>query len=140
MRPKILFEALAADAELTTLGITSSRIKELQSVDERPFDSGWFVILNMQEQDYQTVIDRGPRTLLAWVHTPWDRTRSYDKIGDILTRIDAIYRSLQHASGTDAIRLTTVRKTGSSGNLRDEGWKTLAQFHTYGVLYDEKAA
>jgi hypothetical protein len=42
--------------------ITATRIKELQSTDERPFDSGYFVILNWQDE-----IPFGSLNLNAWM-------------------------------------------------------------------------
>ncbi|KWX19888.1 hypothetical protein AFM11_33455 [Mycolicibacterium wolinskyi] len=139
MIPSVCHELLAGDSALNTLGITADRIKERQSVDIRPFDSGHFIVVSADEQLYVPSINRGPRTLTVWVHTPWDRSRNYREIDRILNRIDDIYSGVTHAVGSDDVRVTMIRKTGRSGNLRDEGWKTIARNATYGVLYDEAA-
>ena|ERR1700754_1396789 len=148
MYPSILAELIGNDSELNALGITPSRIKELQSQDKRPFESGYFLIFNWQEstlftQTYtgmQNGIPKAPRVLQLWVHTPWDRSRNYRPIDAILNRVDALFDGVEHATGADGVRVTMVRKAGRSANLTDEGWKTIARNATYGVLYDESAA
>lgn len=140
MYPSILHELLSHDDELTALGITPTRIKELQSIDKRPFDSGHWLITNWLDQDYHPALGVGPRDLQIWVHAPRERSRNYRPIDAILNRIDAIYRGVEHEIGTDGVRVSCVRKAGRSGNLHDEAWDTITRNSTYGVLYDESAA
>lgn len=140
MIPSAAYELLSGDSELVALGVTPSRIKELQTVDERPFDSGYFIIFNWQEQDFVHSVQTGPRNVLIWVHTPLDRSRNYRPIDQILNRIDQIFNEVEQVTGTDGVRMTAVRKMGRSANLMDEGWKTITRFATYSVLYDEAAA
>ena len=148
MLPMTIYESLSQDTQLNDLGITADRIFELQSVDERPFDSGYFVIINWQEstmysQTYTGMsngIQRAPRVMMVWVHAPSDETRDYRQIDKILNRIDAILLPIEHRTGTDGMRVTCIAKQGRSGNLLDDGWKTIARNATYGVLYDETTA
>ena len=148
MLPIKVYEAIASDSIVQACGITSSRIFELQSVDERPFDDGYFVVINWQEstifsQTYtgmQNGIAKAPRVMTLWVHSPLDRGRDYRIIDRILNRIDSILLGIEQQSGSDGIRITCVTKQGRSGNLIDDGWKTIARNATYGVLYDEYAA
>lgn len=148
MLPMAIYESLANDDDLNDLGITGDRIFELQSVDERPYDTGYFVIINWQEsvmysQTYTGMsngIPKAPRVMTLWVHTPSDETRDYRIIDRILNRIDDILLPTEHKIGTDGMRVTCVAKQGRSGNLIDDGWKTISRNATYGVLYDETTA
>lgn len=146
MLPMVIYETLANDTVLQVeCGITSNRIMELQSIDERPFDSGHFIVVNWQES-IQSLFGNSsgfinsPRNLTIWVHQPWDRGRDYRPIDKILNRIDALLLPLEQQSGTDGIRLACINKQGRSANLTDEGWKTITRNATYRVLYDESMA
>src|SRR4051812_35923351 len=101
MHPSILHQSLSGDADLIAFGITPTRIKELQTIDQRPFESGYWIVFNWLDQDLHPVIDRGPRDLLVWVHTPIDRSRNYLTIERILNRINTIYRGVQLETGAD---------------------------------------
>jgi hypothetical protein len=58
----------------------------------------------------------------------------------ILNRVDDILLPIEHKTGSDGMRITCIDKQGRSGNLIDDGWKTIARNATYGVLYDESTA
>lgn len=148
MIPVLIYEKLAQDSYLQNeCGITSNRIFELQSIDERPFNDGYFIVVNWQEstiysQTYtgmQKGIPKAPRVMTLWVHTPMDKSRDFRPIDKILNRIDALFLGMEHQTGTDGIRVTCIDKQGRSGNLIDDAWKTIARNATYGVLYDENA-
>ena len=145
MTAQAVFDTLAADTGLPVLGITEDRIFEIQSIDERPVHSGPFMVFKWEESTIYTSsyssslngIDRAPRTLQIWVHIPWDETRQYDLIDSILNRVDAVLDAMEHVPGADGYTVTVVNKAGRSGNLRDEGFKTVARHAVYGVLYRE---
>lgn len=147
MFPIIIHQRISQDSILNSqFGINESRVLELQSVDSRPFDNGYYIIVNWQEstiysQTYtgmQNGIARAPRVMTLWVHTPMDRSRDYRPIDKILNRIDATLLTIEQQSGSDGVRVTCIDKQGRSGNLIDDGWKTITRNATYGVLYDEK--
>lgn len=148
MLPMAIYESLVEDTGLNNLGIEEGRVFELQSVDERPFDSGYFLVINWQEstiysQTYTGMgngVGKAPRVMTLWVHTPLDQTRDYRLIDRILNRIDAILLPVEHKTGSDGMRVTCIAKQGRSGNLIDDGWKTITRNATYGVLYDESTA
>jgi hypothetical protein len=149
MLPVVIYQKLANDTYLQQqCGITASRIFELQSVDERPCDDGFFIIVNWQEstiysQTYTGMrngITKAPRVMMIWVHSPKDIGRNYRPIDKILNRIDDLLLPVEHETGSDGIRVTCIDKQGRSGNLVDDGWKTIARNATYGVLYDESTA
>ena len=148
MIPTIIYETLSTDTVLQQSGINGQRIFELQSVDERPFDNGYFIIINWQESSssgltfngVQNTFQKPPRVMSLWVHSPLDQGRDYRIIDRILNRVDNLLLPMENRKGSDNIRLTCVTKQGRSGNLIDDGWKTIARNATYAVLYDEYAA
>lgn len=148
MIPIVIYEKLADDETLQDYGVNGDRIFELQSLDERPFDNGYFIVINWQEstvysQTYTGMgngIPKAPRVMMVWVHTPKDQTRDYRQIDRILNRIDDLLLPMEHQTGSDNIRVTCIARQGRSGNLIDDGWKTIARNATYGVLYDESTA
>lgn len=143
MHPSILYDSIKADPALTALGITPSRIKELDSVDKRPFDSGVFIIMRWLDQNLHPTINRGPRDLMVWVHTPKERNQSFlvlerilERVNDIWCHTPGVSDGIAGQTGTDGVRVTSVKRPGQSGNLEDEGWKTFARNATFSVLYD----
>lgn len=132
-------ELLAGQPRLVALGISGQRIKESQSVDERPFDDGVFIVANFEEQSLIPTLNRGPRVVTVWVHSCDDRSRDYRPIDRILSVIDDVFSSVEHYTGSDGVRITGLRRQGRSGNLRDPGWNTIARTATYSILYDESA-
>jgi hypothetical protein len=85
-------------------------------------------------------LSRGERTVTVAVHRNWEIDRDFSPIDKILNRIDALLLNVENESGTDGVRVTSIRRSGRSGNMADEGWKTITRTSTYGVLYDEYAA
>ncbi len=146
MIPSIIYERVTTDSSLQSIaGISAGRVFELQSVDKRPFDSGCFIVFNWQESvsfggfAMNSSIAKAPRTLTVWVHSPMDRGRDYRQIDKVLNRIEEIFLSMEQQKGTDNVRVTCIDKQGRSGNLIDDGWKTITRNATYRVLYDENA-
>jgi len=149
MLPVLIYEKITEDVTLqTNFDIDESRVFELQSVDERPCDTGFFIILNWQEstiysQTYTGMkngIVKAPRVMTLSVHSPIDRGRDYRPLDQILNRVDQLLLDIEQESGSDNMRVTCVSKQGRSGNLIDDAWKTITRNATYGVLYDETMA
>lgn len=148
MIPTVIYETLSTDTALQQSGINPQRIFELQSLDERPFNDGYYIVINWQESTnvglnfngIQNTFQKSPRTMTLWVHSPLDQGRDYRIIDRILNRVDTLLLAMEQRKGSDNIRLTCVTKQGRSGNLIDDGWKTITRNATYAVLYDEYAA
>lgn len=145
MMPSIIYERLSTDSILDGLGIGPSRISESQSWgvpgNERPTD-GYFLSISFEEIILSPVsaLSRGPRTCTIAVHHPLDEDRDYFPLTQILNTVDDIILPIEDTAGTDELRVTSIRRAGRSGNLTDEGWKTITRTATYGVLYQEYAA
>lgn len=149
MIPVLIYEKIAGDSYLQSeCGISEDRVFELQSLDKRPYDNGYFIVINWQEstisfQGYTGIgngITKAPRVMTIWVHSPKDVGRDYRPLDKILNRLDELLLPIEHQVGSDGVRVTCVTRQGRSANLIDDGWKTIARNATYGVLYDESAA
>jgi hypothetical protein len=143
MTVQAIFDTLTRDSELNALGINESNVFEAQSVDERPVHEGPFIILRWEEptnytQSYSSSLNgihRAPRTLTVWVHISWDETREFDLIDTILDRVDKVLDEMEHVPGQDGYTVTVASTAGRSGNLSDEGFKTITRNAVFGVLY-----
>lgn len=137
MIPSAIFEALDGDSILESYDISSNRIFELQSLDDRPVKDGYFVVINFEESTVLGPLKKGPRIMTIWVHHPMEKDRDYAPVDAILNRIEGILLGLEQTTGSDNVRVTCIMKQGRSRNLIDPAWKTIARSATYGVLYDE---
>lgn len=140
MRPALIHTLLAADSQLAGLGV--EEIVEAQSIVTRP-DASYFVTISFDEEfslHAREVRFKGPRVMTVAVHHPWDRDRDYSQIDRILNRIDVLLVAVEQGVGPDGIRVSQIGRRGRSGNLVDEGWKTISRTATYRVSYDEFAA
>jgi hypothetical protein len=142
MIPSVIYEAISSSTELSDLGITPERIIESQSVDSRPFSDGYFITISFEEMEMSSygALSRGPRICTIAVHHPWDDDRDFLPITSILNKIDSVLLPMGSTTGGDGLRVTAVRRQGRSGNLVDEGWKTITRTATYGVLFNEYTA
>jgi hypothetical protein len=135
MEPRALFEILSINPSLNNLGINDTRIFELQSLDKRPLDDGYWLVINCEEWQPNFITNNSPRNITIWAHTPKDKTRSYVGIGYIMNAVKNAMLEIENVEGTDAITIQQCRLMGRSGNLIDPGWNTLTQNATFGVSY-----
>lgn len=142
MMPNIIYQELAADEQLTLLLGGPNRIFESQSVDERPTNTGYFLTINFEETILASPskLSRGPRTITVAVHRPWEIDRDFTTLTSILNRVDEVLLPIEDRAGSDGVRVTSIRRSGRSGNRSDEGYKTITRTATYGVLHQEFAA
>lgn len=139
MMPSLIWEVMADSQELGNLGITPDRIIEAQSIDTRPFNDGYFIVVSFEEELPALAGLLAPRTVIIAVHSPWDDTRDFAPLTRILNLIDKVILPIESQYGEDGVRVSQVRRSGRSGNLSDEGWRTITRTATYGVSYDESA-
>ena len=145
MMPNLIPQLLNADSQLLTLLGSGTRIAESHTWGipqlPRPTDGYWLSI-TFEEMSMSTVtsIAKGPRNITVAVHHPWEIDRDFDTLTSILNRVDEILLPIEQQKGTDGIRVSSVARRGRSRHGEDEGWQTITQSTTYGVLYDEFAA
>src|SRR4051812_40429764 len=128
MAASILMEMLKVDQILNVDKDLQGHFYDLQDlstgVDGRPRHNGPFVVFNWQEstnfsQTYAGMrngLDKAPRVLQLWVHIPYRISTDYDEINSIFNRIDLLFKAIEHETGSDNQRVTTVRSAGRSAN------------------------
>lgn len=138
MRPQLIFDILDGDSVLSDLGVAT--IRESQSVDFR-LNGDYFLTIKMEEEIAPPgVIPFGPRMMTIAVHHSWDKDRDYGPLSVILNRIDELLLPIEQQTGGDGVRVAQVKRGSRSGNMVDEGYKTITRWSTYRVSYDEFAA
>lgn len=130
-----VFEALTNDLTLNSLGIDSTTVFINYSLDEKPSVVGPFVILRWGNEDSPPFGDvRAPRDLTIWVHYPLELGPNFMMIDTRLDAIDDVLKNMEHVVGSDGQTVTCVRRTGRSGDLKDEGFQTICRNSAYQVL------
>jgi len=137
-----VFDAIANDTILNSLGINNLTVKTNHTFTDRPNFDGPFIVLRWEEstiysQTYTGMrngLDRAPRTLTVWTHIPKEVSDDYTRIDTILDRIDAIFDGMEHVIGSDGYTVTNIRKSGRSGDLNDDELGTIVRNAAYGVL------
>lgn len=130
-----IFQALAHDSALNLLGITEDSIFPNYSLDERPVNDGPFLILRWGAGNgrfWDSV--KSPRGLNVWAHYPVEVTTDHVEVDKVLNRVDSVLLSLEQVSGEDGETLTSVRSTGSSPDMKDEGFQTISRYNSYDIL------
>lgn len=134
---------LWSDPILNEMGIDNTTVFNQHDIDERPFDDRRFIVLRWEEatnfsQSYTGMrngLNRAPRMLTVWVHSPIKYSTDFEAIDQILDRIDLIFDHVEGAEGSDGYTVTLIRNSGRSADLKDEGWQTVTRNGAYAVLY-----
>lgn len=129
MRPALIYDIL--------VDIVPDQVDEAQSLDERPFETGIFVVVRFEEQSFVRGIRRGPRVMTIAVHQPLDESRDYGPLTDLLNEFQKKFEEVENEVGSDGVRVSCLLPQGRGSNDVDEGWRTITRTATYGVLYDE---
>lgn len=135
-----IYSAISSDDALNDLGIDEDSLFTNYSMDEKPLESGPFVILRWEDQkppvfsDVDQPITKSARTLTVWAHYPVESSTDFTRVDAILNRIDEVLRVLEQVSGDDGEIVTLVTVFGRSGDLHDEAFKTISRNARYEVL------
>lgn len=133
-----IYDALINDATLNSMGIDSTTVFINYSLDEKPSVSGPFVILRWEGEEQNPFPGvRSPRVLTIWVHYPLELGPNFLMIDNRLDAIDDVLLAMEHVSGSDGQRVTCVRATGRSGDLKDEAFQTIVRNAAYQILSRE---
>lgn len=136
MMPSLIYELLSSDSNLIDMGVDG--VYESQSLDSRP-PGICFITVNFEESDLFIPIKHGPRNTTIAVHIPWDVSRDYTGVTQVLGEITNILTDIDCQKGNDDVLVSQVRLRGLSGNLTDEGYRTITRTATYGVSYQESS-
>lgn len=104
MLPNLIYEKISGDSILNaSYGIDETRIFEVQSIDQRPVNNGYFIAINWQESTDYLNHSFAPRIMTLWVHSPMDTTRDYRQIDKILNRVDDVLLAIEQESETTVL-------------------------------------
>jgi hypothetical protein len=130
------YHALVNDLELVhTWGIKRGTVFHNYSSEERPCNTGPFIILRWTGQDrprWQKV--KAPDLVTVWVHWPIELSNDYFKLVRILDRIDEVVADLRDVPGSDGYILSFVQIGGRSGDFVDDGFGTITKNGVYEVF------
>lgn len=133
-------ESLWADPVLNGFGLTDETIFHNYSSEERPTDTGPFVIMRYGTQNRPVFRDvKSPEPVTVWVHWPIELTNDYEKIIKILDQIDKVADGIRDVSAHDDYVLGFVEIGGRSGDLVDDGFGTITKNADY-QLHSQKGS
>ena len=135
------YDSLVADPTLGGDGLGEDTICQNYSNDERPNNTGPFIILQWgitAAPIWQSEAERGPEQLTVWVHWPKELTVDYTKLNKILDQIDDVARDLRDVAGSDDYTLSFVTIGDRSGDLLDDGFNTITKNAAY-QIYSRKS-
>jgi hypothetical protein len=143
MSRALIEDLLENDSALAGLGIDSESVFNQHDIKERPRDDGPFVVIRWEEstifnQSYTGMTNglaRAPRMLSLWVHSPMEISTDFEHIDKILDRIDTVFEMVEDVPGSDGYTVTTIRNSGRSADMNDEGFMTITRNASYAVLY-----
>lgn len=128
------FDALVNDTVLNGFGITDETVFHNYSNDERPSDTGPFIILRWGEQDAPFFENmKSPERVTVWVHWPKELTNDYTRLIKILDQIDNVVLELRDVPGSDDYTLSFVTLGSRSGDFFDDGFDTITKNANYEV-------
>lgn len=131
----VVFEAIASNEELNSLGIQESSIFHNYSLEERPITGGPFIILRWGEMDRPPFPEvKSPVRLTLWAHWPLEETNDFTRIDRLIDICDEALESIVDTSGSDGYTVTCVRSLGRSGDFKDDGFQTISKNSSYEVL------
>lgn len=131
-------EALYSDTYLNSLGMNDDSIFHNYSSEDRPRDDGPFIVMRYGTQSrpaFRNVKSAEPVTV--WVHWPAHLTNDYEKLIQILDRVDWVADGIRDAPAHDGYTLAFVEVGGRSADLVDDGFGTITKTADY-QLHSQK--
>lgn len=130
-----IYDTLINNEELNSIGIDSTSVFQNYTLEERPIDTGPFIILRWGEIDRPPFNGaKSPVRLTLWMHWPLEETNDFSRIDKAFDICDSILIDLNSVAGVDGYTVTNVRSTGRSGDLKDDGFQTITKNAGYEVL------
>ena len=130
------YDAITGDAVLNSMGITEDTVFHNWSNEERPTNTGPFVILRWEDEPkpvWGSELHRGARAVTMWVHFPNELTTDFNRVTSVLDRVDDVVTEVRDAVGADGYTLSFVECGGRSADMTDEGFNTIARTGSYSI-------
>lgn len=128
------FDALTSDVALNGLDVNEDTVFQNWTLEERPTSATPFVILQWGGNDrimWQS--HRPAEQLTMWVHIPYEKSNDFTDINKIIDAVDDAVIEMRDLPGIDDYTLSFVEIGSRSGDLKDEGFNTIAKNATYEV-------
>lgn len=134
-----VFNLLANDSQLNSIGFDVNSIHHNYTLEERPNDTP-FIILQWGTEDPPPFDDpdnptRSAERLSLWMHFPVTVTEDFSEIKHGLDRCDTVFRAARDIVGNDGYTLSFVRIIGRSSDFRDPGYETISRNAGYEIYY-----
>lgn len=128
-----VYQALCTDAELIQMGIDEDHVFPNYSMDGSPSRQP-FLILRWEEQRLSGSVRRGPQRVTVWAHSPVEHSTDFNDLNRVLDRVKDVLEAMEQVEGEDGYVVTSVRFTGSGGDLKDTGYNTITKNSAFEVL------
>ena len=123
-----VYDLLTLDFTLNTLGINPNTVFQTNTVDDPPTRP--FVVIRWEVKT-GFLDNHGPQNLSIWAH---DERGDYERVDDILFRVETILLNAVHIVGADGNILTSAEYLSSSEDLYDDGYQTITRYSTFRTL------
>lgn len=128
------YDALTSDVTLNALNVNEDTVFQNWTLEERPSHSTPFVILQWNGNDrilWQS--HRPAEQLTMWFHWPYELSNDFTKLNKIIDAVDDAVLEMRDLPGIDDYTLSFVEIGSRSGDLKDDGFNTIAKSATYEV-------
>lgn len=126
---------LRNDATLTALGGTGFVVVPEYSGDQRPNDSGAYIVACWRATDFAAEIqDNGPDHFELWCHLPVAVSTDFNRLIALIDRCDAIFHAVEDGApvvGGDGRQLELVGFEGRGIDVTDSGYQTICKSAAY---------
>jgi hypothetical protein len=130
------YDVLVGDSYLNTLGVTEDSVFPNYSNEERPTNSGPFVILRWGTYAgprWQSENAGRTEQVTVWVHWPQEFGNEFDKLIKIIDRMDDVLRDARDVLGSNDYTMSFVTIGDRSPDLIDDGFNTITKNAAYQV-------
>jgi hypothetical protein len=127
-----VFSLLSTDTTLHTIGFPAAAVFASNAADDPPEQ---FVVIRWEDMPSASLggHDRsfGPQIITVWFH---DHDRTYEKVSAGIDRVKAILDAAIHVPGVDGWTITQCDWQGDSGDLWDDGYRTVTRNTSYRIV------
>lgn len=125
--------ALLEDSELQSLGFDEDRIWPNFALDGSPRTGKWLV-LRFGQAPGRWGKPGGAAALSVWAYASRMETTDHNDLSVVLDSVERVLMGMEHYQGGSHI-ITTVRFSGRSEDLNDEGYDAIAMNSAFSVVF-----
>ena len=125
-------DLLQNDSVLTSMGYSQINILATNSVDSVPRDLERFITFGYSDA-VRAFKSYGAVEMIVWVHQFREASNDYGEIDKAILRIRQLMNEAVEIQGEDGWKISSVHWLGDSGDLFDDGYKTLCRNSTFRI-------